>query len=314
MAVTAPKNISDNSTVSPVKGFLRGQISYLLRMLPYQHTWRDKLSTVVEVVWLLVRYARLRIILRFSTGAESIRGKTCVAVLLSHNRPQNMSLLVESALRNRFVTTVIVSNSNPKVKIGDWITSKDSRLVIINETAPTQPGHRLVLAKQTGAEYILSIDDDIFLAPMQWKSLFEFLLADERSPHGIVGDLYCPEMEGSNGLLFNHVTGQDMEVDVLTGVYAFTSEHLKRVFELAAKIGVSDLSHLRNGEDILLSFSGKTRPHIHALKPALLCASGCLPGVALWKSDDGFWEERIRVFKNVRDANLGFVGDAESGH
>jgi hypothetical protein len=31
---------------------------------------------------------------------------------------------------------------------------------------------------------------------------------------------------------------------------------------LTAKIGVSDLSRVRNGEDILLSFSGTTRPHI----------------------------------------------------
>src|SRR5262245_38708224 len=273
-------------------------------MLPYRGTRRQKFSTLVEVVCLLAGYARLKMILRFSQGAAPIRGKTCVAVLLSHNRPQNMSLLVEGALGNRFVTKVIVSNSNPKVKIRDWVPSKDPRLVIIDETTPTQPGHRLVLAKQTGAEYILSIDDDIFLAPREWKSLFEFLLADEQCPHGIVGDLYCPEMEGSNGLLFDHVSGRDMEVDVLTGVYAFTSAHLSRVFELASMIGVSDLSQLRNGEDILLSFSGKTRPHIHAVKPALLCSSGCLPGVALWKSDDGFWGERIRIFKEARNASV----------
>jgi hypothetical protein len=88
-------------------------------------------------------------------------------------------------------------------------------------------------------------------------------------------------MECSNGLVFEQVMG-DMEVDVLTGVFAFTCEHLRRAFELVAKIGVSNLSQLRNGEDILLSFSGRTRPHIHALKPALLCASGWLPSVALW--------------------------------
>ena len=87
------------------------------------------------------------------------------------------------------MTMVIVSNSNPKVKIRDWIRSKDPRLIVIDETTSTQPGHRLVLARQTGAEYILSIDDDIFLARREWKSLFESLLADERCPDGIVGDL-----------------------------------------------------------------------------------------------------------------------------
>ena len=106
------------------------------------------------------------------SGAAPIRGKTCVAVLLTHNRPQNMWLLVEGALRNRFVTRVIVSNSNPQVKIRDWVASTDSRLTLIDETTPTQPGHRLVLAKQTGAEYVLSIDDDIFLTPRQWTEFF----------------------------------------------------------------------------------------------------------------------------------------------
>ena len=231
-------------------------------------------------------------------------GKTCVTVLLTHKRPQNMWLLVEGALRNRFVTRVIVSNSNPDVKIRDWVESTDPRLTLIDERTPTQPGHRLVLARQAGAEYVLSVDDDIFLTPRQWKNFFEFLLSDEQCPHGIIGQDYRPGTKSSNGSPFHHIVGRKREVDVLIGAYAFTSEHLKRVFDLAANIGVSDLSRVRNGEDILLSFSGTTRPHIHPLKPALFCASEGLPGVALWKSDDQFWDERVRMFENVRDARL----------
>jgi hypothetical protein len=273
-------------------------------MLSYRDSGRPRLWILVEVVRLLVEHDRLKIALRLSPRAAPIRGKTWVAVLLSHNRPQNMSLLVEAALRNRFVTKVIVSNSNREVKIRDWVRATDSRLILVDETTPTQPGHRMALAKQTGAEYVLSIDDDIFLAPKEWKSLFEFLLADEQCPHGIVGDFYCPETEYSHGLLFQQPVPRDTPMDVLPGVYAFTCEHLKRMFELAARIGISDLSQLRNGEDILLSFTGGTRPHIHPLKPALLCASGCLPGVALWKSDDQFWDERLRVFEKTREARL----------
>src|SRR5690242_3180542 len=144
-------------------------------MLPYREGWQQKISTLLEAACLLIGYARLKMALRLTPAFEPIRGKTCVAVLLSHNRPQNMALLVEGALRNRFVTKVIVSNSNPQVKIMDWVPSKDPRLIMVDETTPTQPGHRLVLAKQTGAEYVLSIDDDIFLAPTQWKNLFEYL-------------------------------------------------------------------------------------------------------------------------------------------
>jgi hypothetical protein len=284
--------------------FLRQQIGYLFRTLPYRHSWRHKLWILVQAVQLLVGHNRLKIMLRFSPSAGPIAGKTCVVVLLTHNRPHNISLLVEGALRNRFVTKVIVSNSNPHVKIRDWVALTDCRLLVVDETIPTQPGHRLVLARQTAAEYVLSIDDDIFLTPKQWKDFFEFLLADEQCPHGIIGQDFRPGTKSSNGSPFHHLIGRDTEVDVLIGAYAFTSEHLKRVFDLAANIGFSDLSRVRNGEDILLSFSGTTRPHIHPLKPALFCASEGLPGVALWKSDDQFWDERVRVFEKVRDARL----------
>ena len=298
------ERILELAATVPVNGFLRAQLGYLVRTLPYRHSWRHKLWTLVQTVQLLVGYIRLKVTLRFSRGAAPIRGKTCVAVLLTHSRPQNMWLLVQGALRNRFVTRVIVSNSNPQVKIRDWIASTDSRLILVDEATPTQPGHRLVLAKQTGAEYVLSIDDDIFLTPRQWKKFFEFLLADEQCPHGIIGQDFRPGTKSSNGSPFHHLTERDTEVDVLIGAYAFTRDHLKRVFDLATKIGVSDLSRVRNGEDILLSFSGTTRPHIHSLKPALFCASEGLPGVALWKSEHEFWGERIRMFEKVRDAHL----------
>ena len=287
-----------------MKSFLRVQISYLLRTLPYRQSLRHKLWMLVQAVQLFAGYIRLQIGLRFNRSVGPIDGKSCNVVLLTHNRPQNMWLLVEGALRNRFVTRVIVSNSNPGVKIRDWITSTDSRLVLIDEAVPTQPGHRLVLARESGAEYVLSIDDDIFLTPVHWKNFFEFLLTDEQRPHGMIGQVYRPGTKSSNGSPFHHVTARDTEVDVLIGAFAFTREHLKRVFDLAAKIGITDLSRVRNGEDILLSFSGTTRPQIHPVKPALFCASEGLPGVALWKSNKDFWHERVRLFEKARDMRL----------
>ena len=285
-----------------MNGFLRAQIGYLLRTLPYRQSWRYKLWTFVDAARLLLGYARLKVALHFRRSVAAISGKTCVAVLLTHNRPQNMSFIVQGALGNRFVTKVIVSNSNPEVKIRDWVTSKDFRLTLIDEMVTTQPGHRFVLARETQAKYVLSIDDDIFLTPRQWQKLFESLLSNEQCPHGIIGQVYRPGTKSSNGSPFHHVVRREMEVDVLIGAYAFTHEHLKRVFELAAKVGISDLSQLRNGEDIILSFSGTTRSRIHRLNPALFCASEGLPGVAIWKSDAEFWGQRIRLFEEVRDA------------
>ena len=133
---------------------------------------------------------------------------------------------------------------------------------------------------------------------------FGLLLADEQYPHGIIGHVYPPGTTSSNGSPFHHVAGRETEVDVLIGAYAFTTEHLNRVFELAAKIGVSDLSRVRNGEGILLSFSGTKRPRIHAIRPMLQCASTSLPRVALWKSDEQFWTERVSVFEKLREIQL----------
>jgi len=133
---------------------------------------------------------------------------------------------------------------------------------------------------------------------------FGQLLVDEQCPHEIIGQVYHPGTTSSNGSRFHHVAGRETKVDVLIGAYAFTSQHLKRVFELAAKIGILDLSQVRNGEDILLSFSGTKRPRIHAIRPMLQCASTSLPGVALWKSDEQFWTERISVFEKVREIQL----------
>jgi hypothetical protein len=287
-----------------MKGFLRAQISYLWRTLPYRHGWRYKLWTFVDGARLFMGYIRLTLTLRFSRGGALVDGKSCVVVLLTHNRPQNMSFLVNGALRNRFITRVIVSNSNPKVKIRDWITSTDSRLMLIDEKVPTQPGHRLILARQTGAEYVLSVDDDIFLTPKQWRKFFEFLLSDEECPHGLIGQVWRPGTKSSNGSPFHHLIAEDKNVDVLIGAYAFTHQQLSRVFELATSIGVPDLSQVRNGEDILLSFSGTCRPRIHSMKPVLFCASEGLPGIALWKSEHRFWEQRVDLFQKTRDARL----------
>src|SRR6476620_11999685 len=89
---TAPKNVYQSCTGVFMKGFLPVQVRYLFRTLPYRHTWRHKLWMLVQAVQLLVGYIRLKVTLRFSRGAAPIRGKTCVAVLLTHNRPQNMCL------------------------------------------------------------------------------------------------------------------------------------------------------------------------------------------------------------------------------
>jgi hypothetical protein len=93
-------------------------------------------------------------------------------------------------------------------------------------------------------------------------------------------------------------------VDVLIGAYAFTRQHLDRMFAIADTLGIGRMSDLRNGEDVLLSFAGAGRPRIHALGPFLTCASESAPGVALWQTHGNFWDERVRLFERAQAARL----------
>src|SRR5258706_1890487 len=165
--------------------FLGGQFQYLFQSFPRRTRLWHRLYFFYEIVRLLGKYAGLQFALRRPGPAITAGDQSCVAVLLSHNRPQNLEILVRGALQNRFIRKVIVSNSNPKFRIADWIATRDPRLVLIDETQKTLPGHRFVLAEKESGEYFLSVDDDIFLTPAQWAALFERLMRNEEVPHGI---------------------------------------------------------------------------------------------------------------------------------
>ena len=112
-----------------------------------------------------------------------------------------------------------------------------------------------------------------FSHPANGADLFQMLVTDEDRPHGLIGEPIPARDKIVEWQPVSSLHRCRSRSRCAYRRFAFTSEHLKRVFDLAAKIGVSDLSQVRNGDDILLSFSGTKRPRIHPLKPALLCAS-----------------------------------------
>ncbi len=273
----------------------------MLQTFPTRRSIKHKLHIGVEAVRLLWNYAVLqRALISKDPPHSNFSGKLCTVILLSHNRPQNLPLLVQSALKNKFVTKIVVSNSNCNVRITDWVKTNDSRLVLVDETKTTRPGYRFVLAAQQEGEYFLSVDDDIFLMPNQWAKYFQCLLADETVPHGLTGNLYRPGTSSSNGSPFHYVSNKNAEVDVLIGAYAFTRYHLERLFELARRLELGEMTRIANGEDILLSFAGERRPLIHDVGQLFCCASTSLEGVALWRTLHDFWNERITLFEQAR--------------
>jgi hypothetical protein len=284
--------------------FLEGQFQYLCRGFRSRTRLRRKLSFFIEIIRLLRNSARMRLALMSAAPPAATTNKKCVVILLSHNRPQNLPVLVKGALQSGCVSKVIVSNSNSKFRLKDWVAIQDSRLVLVDETARTLPGHRFVLANRESGDWFLSVDDDIFLTPRQWAAFVEHLMADPETPHGITGHQYRPGVMFTNGSEFHHLESEEKEVDVLIGAYAFTRRHLERLFALSRMLGIDCLSDVGNGEDILLSFAGIRPPRIHDLGPTFLCASTSLPGVALWTTRQAFWEERVNMLEKVREARL----------
>jgi hypothetical protein len=289
----------------PQTTFLGAQFRYLFRSFPGRTKLWHRLYFFFEIFQLLGRYAMLRIALRAAGPRLETGSSRCVVILLSHNRPQNLEILVRGALQNGFVSKVVVSNSNSKYRMADWINAHDTRLVLIDERQKTFPGHRFVLAAAEPGSYFLSVDDDIFFTPKQWARFFQCLLNNEAVPHGISGQIYRPGTLFSNGTPFHHRENTDEAVDVLIGAYAFTRAHLEQVFRLAKALELGCLSMVGNGEDILLSFAGRGAPRIHNLGSPLLCASTSLRGVALSQTRDNFWDERVKLFEQVRDVRIG---------
>ncbi len=298
-----------------MNSFLSAQYRYLFQTFPSRRNVRHKLFIGIEAIQLLAKHcALLRALKRHDVPSLIAGGKQCTVILLSHNRPQNLSLLVRGALKNAFVGKVIVSNSNRSVRIADWVKANDSRLVLVDEIKPTRPGYRFVLAAQETGDYFLSVDDDIFLTPRQWATFFKCLLANEAVPHGLTGNLYKLGTASSNGSPFHYVSRENVEVDVLIGAYAFTRHHLEQLFELARRLELGDLTNLANGEDVLLSFAGERRPQIHNVGRLFCCASTSLEGVALWRTLHNFWDERVRLYERVRITQTAMDQRHETAH
>jgi hypothetical protein len=283
---------------------LTAQFNYLFGSWQYRSRLWYKLYLGVQIYLLLKGYLGLQLALRRPPAVSRFPEQRCVVVLLSHNRYRNMDLIIRSALHNTFVSKLIVSNSNRHIRMADWVQVRDPRLVLIDETEPTQPGHRFVLADREAGDYFLSVDDDIFLTPAQWAAFFDCLVQTPEVPHGLTGNQYRPGTTSSNGSPFHQVTGVNQQTDALIGAFAFTRQHLARLFQLAETLAMPNLTLVRNGEDILLSFAGLGKPQIHDIGPIWACASNGLPGVALWQTHTDFWAERIRLFEAAQAARL----------
>lgn len=261
--------------------------------------WRLPLPLLIAAVIVGVgRLALLSIRVRWLPAVSERGGPRCCVIVLSYRRPANIDLVVRSALKCRFVSKVVVSNNNPDHRARHLTSAESERLVLIDQERPTRQGIRFTLAAAHDSEFYIAVDDDVFLSPKQLERLFTLLVADPSVPHGIGGEARKTPAEQElppSGYGFLTGVSGDREVDHLTRVYAFTREHLTTALGLFEQLGMGDLTRVGNGEDIVLSFSGRSRPRIHRVGKVAQCASFACEGIATFTSYAGFFAERAQL-------------------
>ena len=224
------------------------------------------------------------------------RSEKLTVVLLSYGRAANLNSIVAACLACPFVQRVVLSNNNPQLRIRDFVSQRDSRLRVTDQSERRFPSIRYELARDSGDEWLLCIDDDTFLTPRQIRSLFEALLAEPSVPHGIAGENFRTE-GGITEYLFG-APGEPETVDCLVWAYAFTRQHAERYFELLQGLGI-DNTTFRANEDIVLSLAGDGRPLVHNLGTLHLCESRDAEDVATSKQA-GFREQREDLLRKTQ--------------
>ena len=277
---------------------------YLLKNSLDLHRPRDlsrrisQISTTQRLYWRWMQaiYAGPRI---------EIGGQERLTVLLqSYQRPWNIDRLVRAAARCTFVDKILLSNNHPDIDLGKRLTFRDPRLVLIQNRVNRRAGFRWHVAREESAEYMLSIDDDVFLFPDQIARLFRALIQDSQVPHGLFGTVYrgLPAItRDERKKTESYVYQREAEVDVLHRVYGISRIHLEGYFRYLDRSRVyHPLSEDSVGDDIAISFTSRRRPRVHDLGPVLLCPSNSWAGIALHQEKDFFARRKEILMECMR--------------
>jgi len=246
-----------------------------------------------RLYYLLVN-GRWHLRMRFGKALGWRRPERATLILLSYRRLHNMQALVDCARKVPFFERIIVANNNVDVKIENWVRTNDPRVILFDQPGGGPAGTRYDIALRTDAEYILSVDDDVFLSPEQYKYLFESLLAEPQMPHGICGQLYFPGASPEPALCFAPAPGYRGPVTVLNRVYAFTRNHMQEFFRLLQALGYKNVWEAGPIDDILLSYSGEVRPIAHLVHALADCPLAHDRAVSVYRQE-GFHKRRAAV-------------------
>ncbi|MFA5799796.1 MAG: hypothetical protein WC840_02450 [Candidatus Peribacteraceae bacterium] len=233
----------------------------------------------------------------FLEGVDRAVPADVTAIILVYGRPQNAETLVHLLLRTPSVQRVVLSNNNRLIHIRDWLTIQDPRLVIIDQPVDRSCPYRHEIARRYESPFYLLVDDDLFLAPSQLEWVLGALRKDTSRVHGVQGQLFDP---GTDAFLHN-IRNRETPVDVVNRLYAFTRVHLREFFRLVdlLRFGPGSREWYQSmWDDMVLSFSGNTRPLVHEVGTFIDCPLSSDPTIAVWRQQ-GFFDFRVSLFHRL---------------
>lgn len=214
------------------------------------------------------------------------------AYVANFKRPQNIAPIVHALLASPSIGRVIVSNNNPACNLRRWFHSPSDRVTIIEHSVRQSCAMRYLHLRQFPSPFYFVIDDDLLLLPSQIEQVLAELQNSPSVPHGIYGQRWAN----------NHFHGghqeQDGPLDVISRVYAFTHDHLAEWHRLFSLLPTDNM-HLGYSDDLVLSRSGSTFPHMHAVGSFVDCPSQGVRDIAMWRQD-GFHVGREDLYRQLQ--------------
>lgn len=216
------------------------------------------------------------------------------AVILSYKRPQNIQWICRSLLATPAISRVILKNNYPGHCMKTWLPFRHERLEVIEQEQETNLLCRYTIAKDSGADQFVFIDDDIFLTPEQIEHLCTEYLADPTAPHGMFGQRLLP-----SGDFEYNVINYEGHVDVLNRLYVLGRHHVESVLECARALEQSGYAmNAFKHDDMLLGLCSTKRPISHNIGLYLDCPTESA-SMAVWRQS-GFFEQRAALAKRIQ--------------
>jgi hypothetical protein len=231
--------------------------------------------------------------------------KKAALLLTNYLRPGSLQkqLRTLKSVRDTF-DIYVIDNSDRRSNLRHKIALENWYYYIENGTN-LGAGYRFLMSSGLPHEFLIAIDDDIFLTIDQLSFLYQALRADPNRLHGVWGQTLDFKSEGH--LLRGGLQGKTVAVQVISRVYAYTPQIAFRSICVAKEAGFTTWRDIGPTDDILLSAASFEAPICHAVADLSVCNTSDADGIATWKTK-GFFPARDRLIDKLLE--LGFFQGA----